>query len=30
MEKISEVLATYNALNLEDRMQFELDGVVEK
>jgi len=30
MEKISEVLATYNASNLEDRMQFELDGVVEK
>lgn len=30
MEKISEILATYNSLNLEDRMQFELDGVVEK
>lgn len=30
MEKISEILATYNFLNLEDRMQFELDGVVEK
>lgn len=30
MENISEILATYNALNLEDRMQFELDGVVEK
>lgn len=30
MKNISELLATYNWTNLEDRMQFELDGVVEK
>lgn len=30
MENISETLASYNFSNLEDRMQFELDGVVEK
>ena len=30
MERISEELATYNWSNLEDIMQFELDGVVEK
>lgn len=30
MENISEILATYNMSNLEDRIQFELDGVVEK
>lgn len=30
MENISEILAAYSWSNLEDRMQFELDGVVEK
>lgn len=30
MENISEELATYSWLNLEDRIQFDLDGVVEK
>jgi len=30
MDNISEILATYNCINLEDRIQFELDGVVEK
>lgn len=30
MESISEILATYNVGNLEDRIQFDLDGVVEK
>lgn len=30
MEKISEILSSYTILNLEDRIQFELDGVVEK
>ncbi len=30
MENISEVLATYNYINLDDRIQFDLDGVVEK
>lgn len=29
MEKISEILATYSLSNLEDRIRFELDGVVE-
>lgn len=30
MEYISETLATYSCVNLDDRVQFELDGVVEK
>lgn len=30
MENISEILAAYNCANLDDRIQFELDGVVEK
>lgn len=30
MENISEILATYNCINLDERIQFELDGVVEK
>ena len=30
MENISEELTTYSWLNLEDRIQFDLDGVVEK
>lgn len=30
MENISEILSTYSSSNLEDRIQFELDGVVEK
>lgn len=30
MENITEELATYNWSNLEDRIQFDLDGVVEK
>ncbi len=30
MDNISETLATYNCVNLDDRVQFELDGVVEK
>ncbi len=30
MGNISEILATYNWTNLEDRIQFDLDGVVEK
>lgn len=30
MEYIGEELATHSWTNLEDRMQFELDGVVEK
>lgn len=30
MENISEILAAYNMSNLEDRIQFDLDGVVEK
>lgn len=30
MENISEILATYNCTNLDDRIQFDLDGVVEK
>lgn len=30
MENISEILSAYNSSNLEDRIQFELDGVVEK
>lgn len=30
MDNISEILATYNCGNLDDRIQFDLDGVVEK
>lgn len=30
MENISEILAAYNCANLDDRIQFDLDGVVEK
>lgn len=30
MDNIAEILATYNCINLEDRIQFDLDGVVEK
>ena len=30
MDNISETLATYSCVNLDDRVQFELDGVVEK
>lgn len=30
MENISEILSTYNCVNLDDRIQFDLDGVVEK
>lgn len=30
MDNISEILAAYNCVNLEDRIQFDLDGVVEK
>ncbi len=30
MDNISEILSGYNCVNLEDRIQFELDGVVEK
>lgn len=30
MDNISETLATYNCVNLDDRIQFDLDGVVEK
>lgn len=30
MENISEILTTYNCVNLDDRIQFDLDGVVEK
>ncbi|WP_294139994.1 deoxyribose-phosphate aldolase [uncultured Sanguibacteroides sp.] len=30
MENISGILATYNFSNLEDRIEFELDGVIEK
>lgn len=30
MDNISEILAKYNCVNLDDRIQFELDGAVEK
>lgn len=30
MDNISEILATYNCVNLDDKIQFNLDGVVEK
>ncbi|MEG2790165.1 MAG: deoxyribose-phosphate aldolase [Odoribacter sp.] len=30
MDNISEILATYNCINLDDKAQFALDGVVEK
>lgn len=30
MDNISETLTTYNWMNLDDRIQFDLDGVVEK
>ncbi len=30
MDNISEILAKYNFVNLDDRIQFDLDGVVEK
>lgn len=30
MDNISETLATYSCVNLDDRIQFDLDGVVEK
>lgn len=30
MDNISETLVTYSCVNLDDRVQFELDGVVEK
>lgn len=30
MDNISEILTTYNCVNLDDRIQFDLDGVVEK
>ena len=30
MDRISEILATYNCVNLEDRIQYDLDSVVEK
>lgn len=30
MDNISEILSEYNCVNLEDRIQFDLDGVVEK
>lgn len=30
MDNISEILATYNCVNLDEKIQFELDGVVEK
>lgn len=30
MDNISEILTAYNCINLEDRIQFDLDGVVEK
>ena len=30
MDNISEILSGYNCVNLEDRIQFDLDGVVEK
>ena len=30
MDNISEILTTYSCVNLDDRIQFDLDGVVEK
>lgn len=30
MEDIAKILAAYNCVNLDERIQFELDGVVEK
>lgn len=30
MDNISEILATYHCVNLEDRIQYDLDSVVEK
>ncbi len=30
MDSISEIFTTYNCINLDDRIQFDLDGVVEK
>ncbi|MDE6452439.1 MAG: deoxyribose-phosphate aldolase [Odoribacter sp.] len=30
MDNISEIFAMYNCVNLDDRIQFDLDGVVEK
>ena len=30
MDNISEILTTYNCVSLEERIQFDLDGVVEK
>lgn len=30
MDNISEIFSTYNCVNLDDRIQFDLDGVVEK
>lgn len=30
MDNISEILAAYNCVNLDERIQFDLDGVVEK
>ncbi len=30
MDGISEILATYNCVSLDEKIQFELDGVVEK
>lgn len=30
MDNISEVLTTYNCVNLDEKIQFDLDGVVEK
>lgn len=30
MDNISEILTAYNCVNLDDKIQFELDGVVEK
>lgn len=30
MDNISEILATYSCVNLDERIQFDLDGVVEK
>lgn len=30
MDNITEILTTYNCINLDERIQFDLDGVVEK
>ena len=30
MDNIAKILTAYNCVNLDERIQFELDGVVEK